>query len=113
MKILMTGGTGFIGQKFIATYSDYEYTVLSRNVTSARRTLPQDNVTLIESWSDLKDFNDFDVIINLAGEPIVDKRWSDTQKKRIQDSRWRTTREIVQRIQESIWTAEIPFSHVW
>lgn len=101
MKILMTGGSGFIGQQFIATYTQHSYTVLSRDAQKARGILPQKNVAIIESLAELEDFDSFDVIINLAGEPIVDKRWSDSQKQRIQNSRWDITREIVQRIKDS------------
>ena len=36
-----------------------------------------------------------DVVINLAGEPIVGRRWSDAQKRRLEESRWRTTQDVV------------------
>ncbi|NNJ71843.1 MAG: TIGR01777 family protein [Enterobacterales bacterium] len=101
MKILMTGGTGFIGQQFISTFTEHKYTVLSRNARRARITLPHTNVEIIEALDEIKDFDSFDAIINLAGEPIIDKRWTDSQKKRIEDSRWQITRDIVQRIQNS------------
>ena len=101
MNILMTGGTGFIGRQFISTFSDYNYTVLSRNRHKAQSVLPQSNVTIIESLTELSDLEGFDAIINLAGEPIIDKRWSDSQKQRIQNSRWQITEQLVELINES------------
>jgi len=37
-----------------------------------------------------------DAVINLAGEPVAAKRWSDQQKKSIRDSRIVTTRNLVE-----------------
>jgi uncharacterized protein (TIGR01777 family) len=43
----------------------------------------------------LDDLNEFDAVINLAGEPIADKRWSQRQKAMICQSRWHTTDKLV------------------
>lgn len=36
-----------------------------------------------------------DAVINLAGEPVFGKRWSDAQKQKLRDSRVRTTQHLV------------------
>lgn len=105
MKILITGGTGLIGtpliQKLISL--GHQVTVLSRS--------PQKVYSLfskaVESWTSLNDrthLNDFDAVINLAGEPIAEKRWTDEQKKRLCDSRWMLT----QRLSDLIIASETP-----
>jgi uncharacterized protein (TIGR01777 family) len=43
----------------------------------------------------LKDGVVFDIVINLAGEPIADKRWTDQQKKLIVSSRLDTTKKLI------------------
>ena len=100
MKILMTGGTGFIGKAFISRYREHQYTVLSRAPRHAKKALPA-GVNIIEQLSELNDLNSFDAIINLAGEPIADKRWSTKQKHRICQSRWSTTQALVDLIKKS------------
>jgi len=98
VNILLTGGTGLIGSEFIRQYShEHEFTVISRNAVKANRKLG-DNVKIVESVSSIENFKNFDAVINLAGEPIADKRWTDTQKKIICDSRWDITSELVSKI---------------
>jgi len=98
MKILITGGTGLIGRYFINAFHHlYQFTVLTRNNVKAQQDLPQETA-FIDS---LPDQNYFDVIINLAGEPIVNKRWSQTQKDIICQSRWEITEQVVAMIGRS------------
>ncbi|TMM47902.1 TIGR01777 family oxidoreductase [Colwellia ponticola] len=100
MKILITGGTGLIGRHFITAFHDkYQITVLTRNIEKARKCLTlyiykkgADNIEFIEQ---LPEQSNFEVIINLAGEPIVDKRWTDSQKNIICQSRWSITEQVV------------------
>lgn len=94
MKILITGGTGLIGHRFIQTYPDHQYTVLTRSPEKAKAKLPA-SVTLLNDLSELDSLDRFDGVINLAGEPIVDKRWTDQQKRIICDSRWDITQQLV------------------
>ncbi len=95
MNILITGGTGLIGNAFIHQYcAQYQFTVLSRSPLQAKKQLPAD-VIIIDTLSSLSDLNDFDAVINLAGEPIIDKRWSKQQKQIICDSRWVITQQLV------------------
>ena len=101
MRILMTGGTGLIGSCFIQRFSaSHDFTVLARKPQAAARKLGK-NVRVLASLSELEHLDLFDAVINLAGEPIADKRWSDAQKERIQNSRWQTTQKLVSLIQAS------------
>ena len=98
MNILLTAVTGLIGSEFIRQYShEHEFTVISRIAVKAKSKLG-DNVKIVESVSSIENFENFDAVINLAGEPIADKRWTDTQKKIIIDNRWDITSEQVTKI---------------
>ena len=99
MNILITGGSGFIGQSFIRRFPQYQYTILTRNKVKAQLINP--SCTCIDSLSDLNELNTIDAVINLAGEPIVDKRWSQNQKHIIQHSRWDITEQLVNLINAS------------
>ncbi|MCY7295176.1 TIGR01777 family oxidoreductase [Alteromonas sp. a30] len=96
MNVLITGATGLIGsaltQKLIA--EGHQVTALTRNVTAAVNQLG-DHPNFISSLSELPNLNAFNAVINLAGEPIANKRWSHQQKERIQQSRWQTTEQLV------------------
>ena len=99
MRILITGGTGLIGQAFIQSHlNEHEFVVVSRNPNKVLQTFPEAvSAGKVETiaLSQLSDNLTVDAVINLAGEPIADKRWSDKQKKRICDSRWHTTQTLV------------------
>lgn len=106
MHIFITGGTGLIGRHLIPALlrdASTKITVLTRDTTKAKASLP-DNVALVTSLDDTLDFDNVDAVINLAGEPIADKRWTKTQKTRICESRW----QITQQLTDKINTAEQP-----
>ncbi len=92
MKILFAGGTGFIGSSLCAHLlrEKYEITVLSRHPDTIK--LPVHGISRLEQ---LNDDIFFDIVINLAGEPIANKRWTDKQKQLISSSRIETTRNLV------------------
>lgn len=99
MQVLITGGTGLIGRHLIAALPEAEITVLTRDPARAGDILP-DRVARVGALSAIDDFNKFDAVINLAGEPIADKRWTSTQKQRICDSRWDITAQLVSKIND-------------
>ena len=101
MKILMTGGTGLIGREFIGQFKDeHLFTVVSRTPNKAKSLLGKD-IDVVGSVTEIQDIGVFDAVINLAGEPIADKRWTDTQKAKICQSRWEITANLVEKINSS------------
>lgn len=99
INILITGATGLIGQALVQKLNTDKVIVLSRNMLKATR-LFSPNVHIVQSLTDVN-FNTIDVVINLAGEPIADKRWSVKQKKLICDSRWTITQTLSERINQA------------
>lgn len=99
-RVLITGGTGLIGRSLIkALGNEYTLTVVTRDPSRAHRLFDQ-SITCITAAA-LTSVDDFDAIINLAGEPIADKRWTDAQKERICKSRWDITQQLVDLINSS------------
>lgn len=98
MKILITGGTGMIGQALIRTLANENWTVLSRAKHDIKLQFPNIDVKQITSLDALPNCDEFDAVINLAGEPIADKRWNEPQKRRIRDSRLALTQKLVDKI---------------
>lgn len=104
MKILLTGGTGFIGRELLKHLTTHEVVLLTRSPEKAKQIVSHadlGNITYISHLNGFHDLNDFDSIINLAGEPIADKRWSSEQKKKICESRWKLTEQLVSLIHAS------------
>lgn len=102
MNILITGGTGLIGRALIAKLqleNNASITVLTRNPSKASKLLGP-NVAIITSLSQ-KVIDLQDTVINLAGEPIADKRWTSAQKEKICQSRWHITTKLVELIKAS------------
>lgn len=95
-RILVTGGTGFIGQVLcpILLEKGYSLTVLSRQPDSQVRSLCG-QVEAVGDLQSLKGHSGFDAVINLAGEGIADKRWSESRKQALRDSRVALTRTLV------------------
>lgn len=95
MKILITGGTGFIGRRLVAHLKvAHEVVVLTRQGSAAYELLGHD-ITLLDSLDRLDHLNDVDIVINLAGEPIAAGRWSDACKQLLCNSRWLLTEQLV------------------
>jgi uncharacterized protein (TIGR01777 family) len=102
MKILITGGTGFVGKQLISRFiqEGNEVTILTRSLKESGQ-LPkeisylQGDPTQKGPWQEA--IPSHDVIINLAGASIFSK-WSDEYKKLIRDSRVFTTRNIIEGI---------------
>lgn len=95
MRILITGGTGFVGRRLVerALAANHEVMVISRDPERARRKLP-DSVRIGDDATDFVSAAP-EAIVNLAGEPIADRRWSDPQKTRLVESRRHATRDVV------------------
>ncbi|NOU50982.1 TIGR01777 family protein [Pseudoalteromonas sp. JBTF-M23] len=100
MNILVTGATGLIGDKLCRfLYNKHQVYVLTRNVPKAQGQF-KNRVTCVDTLEDV-DFNDLDAVINLAGEPIADSRWTEKQKMQIRDSRLDITAKIVEKIAQA------------
>lgn len=96
MNIFITGGTGFIGSALVANLSQqgHNITVLSRNPGSVTNLCGAD-VNAVASLKELTSEDSWQVIINLAGAPIFDRRWTADRKQLIRDSRIKLTGELV------------------
>lgn len=100
-NILITGGTGFIGQQLckILLSQGHALTLLVRDYPKAAALFDgSSRLTFISSMDQLKATDEFDSVINLAGEPIATGRWNQRKKHLIMDSRFVITRQIVQYI---------------
>ncbi|WP_312951038.1 TIGR01777 family oxidoreductase [Superficieibacter sp.] len=102
MHILLTGGTGLIGRHLIPRLLELGHTItlVTRNTQKARQTF-NDRVTLWKGLDGHSTLDGIDAVINLAGEPIADKRWTEAQKQRLCQSRWQLTQRLVDLINAS------------
>jgi uncharacterized protein (TIGR01777 family) len=107
MRIVLIGGTGFIGRAVMArcreAIEDLDLTVVTRRRDEADRLPPWVRPVL---W-DLMDaplppqyLNGADAVINLAGESVA-QRWTPAAKQRIRDSRVLTTRNLVEAMRQT------------
>lgn len=105
MRFLITGGTGFIGSALCG-----ELVRRGHRVTVITRSQPSDDKRGVEGVdyfvANLYEkpalpadvMAGTDVIVNLAGENIGGRRWTQRQKRRIVESRTRTTAALVEAI---------------
>jgi uncharacterized protein (TIGR01777 family) len=102
MKILMTGGTGFVGTQLTSRLiqDGHEVTILTRSPKGSERRVAgisyvQGDPAQKGPWQET--IKDHDGIINLAGASIFSK-WTEKHKKAIRESRVKTTQNIVEGI---------------
>jgi hypothetical protein len=96
--ILVTGATGFIGQRLVLSLTDAGHRVIAlvRNPAKAEALHPP--ITLITSLDQMADDTHIDAIVNLAGEPIGNGLWTDAKRRRILESRINMTSDLVKLI---------------
>ena len=96
MKLLVTGGTGFIGTHLCRRLVQHGHEVFVLTRDSTRR--PALTGMQFLAWDAVewqRVLEDADGIINLVGESLAAKRWTARQKLRIRESRVETTRRLV------------------
>ncbi len=96
-RLLVTGGTGFIGTALCRALlsQGHAITLLARNPAKATD-LFGSKVRTVQSFSELDPAAPFDVVVNLAGEPIVGPRWTEARKAVLHASRRNLTRLLVE-----------------
>lgn len=92
-SILVTGGTGFLGQKLVPALlaAGHQVTVMSRHPEKAMQQY-DGAVDAVASLDALT--HEVEVIINLAGESINQGRWTSEQKQRLRQSRLDITTDL-------------------
>lgn len=98
MQLLITGGTGFIGQALCPALlrAGHQVSVLTRDPRRASRTLP--GIAAVETLDGVQ----ADAVINLAGEPLAAGRWTEARKQQFRASRLGITRQL------QAWIAQQP-----
>jgi len=93
MKILIAGATGMVGKALVNVLeTNHTLFVLGRDKQKLNLYFQRHKVIDWDEFSTSKEFlNDIDVVINLCGENIGDKRWTKARKELILNSRVCTT----------------------
>ncbi len=113
MKLLLTGCTGFIGRELIPLLlkEGHSLTIISRQSTEKLKALLGNNQSIhairmnpadSSAWNQeevQKALKNCEGVINLAGEPIAEKRWTEDHCKEIESSRIATTKNLIESLQ--------------
>jgi len=107
MKVILAGGTGFIGQKIVQRFvQEKQKCVLITRHPEQLKNLSS-GFLRIERWNanaptlPKELIEQGDVIINLTGESLASGRWTAETKKRLLNSRTATTDAIIRAIEKS------------
>ena len=108
MRLLLLGCTGFVGRELVPALleADHQLTLVSRRLArgyeaeraDGRLMWLQLDPSKSVSWQTpelVKALSTSDAVVNLAGEPIAEKRWTVPHRKVLEDSRLETTRFLV------------------
>jgi len=108
MKVAIAGATGFVGSRLVEKLqaAGHQVVVLSRDAAKASRVFPASaypNLEVVaytpaESGDWQKSIAGCDGVVNLAGAPIAEERWTQARQQAILDSRRLTTAKLVEAI---------------
>lgn len=104
MKVAVTGATGFVGSRLVERLITEGHSVVAFTRGRTASTLPQSSNLEIVTY-DPKEPGDWqasisgcDGVVNLAGAPIAENRWTPEVKKSLLESRTLTTQNVVNAI---------------
>jgi len=100
MKVVVSGGTGFIGRRIVERLlgNGHYVGVWSRQPGREKRAAVQSFLwDPLEGEPPAESLNGMNAVIHLAGEPVA-QRWNSEVKRRIRDSRLLGTRALVEAI---------------
>ncbi|MEA9356360.1 TIGR01777 family oxidoreductase [Bacteriovorax sp. PP10] len=115
MKILITGATGFVGSALAKKLLDsgHELNILTRSRENLPDVFKNSRVTAFE-WKDtsvappIESISGINGVINLMGENISAKRWSNEQKIKLHTSRVESTKNLTNLLNHNL-TAPLDF----
>jgi uncharacterized protein (TIGR01777 family) len=96
MNILMTGATGFIGRALIPRLQQQGHRIHAWVRDQQRARIGLDPQVLASESLTQHLSNPIDAVINLAGEPIADKRWTAERKQALRMSRIDLTQQLIE-----------------
>lgn len=111
MKVAIAGATGFVGSRLVERLHNegHQVLILTRNLATAQKVFPKSNFDKLEiitytptesgSWQQV--ITGCDAVVNLAGEPIAEERWTPERKQEILKSRQLGTQKIVEAIAQA------------
>ena len=106
MKVVISGGTGLIGKALAEDLAgaSHEVVILTRGDVSR---FTEGQGIRFQSWDGvsagdwIKEINDADAVVNLAGENLSAGRWTKQQKQQIINSRVNAGRALTEAIQKT------------
>ncbi|MFG6149667.1 TIGR01777 family oxidoreductase [Halobacillus sp. B23F22_1] len=104
MNIVVTGGTGFVGQKLTNALikEGHKVYILTRNPDKHHDT---NQITYVgwlkEEYTPWKELPSIDAIVNLAGESLNSGRWTEDKKRSIMNSRIDATEGVLEIIEKA------------
>lgn len=106
MKVAITGATGFVGTRLVQRLQaeGNQVLVLTRNPSTAKSVFPNLEIiayTPTESGSWQQAIAGSDAVVNLAGAPIAEGRWTPERKQEILNSRKLSTQKLVEAISQA------------
>ena len=99
LRVLITGGSGFIGSPLATALSQagHEVLILTRDLASLGQV--RGRISALTDLAQIASDERIDCLINLAGEPLAGQRWNPARKQRFLSSRLDTTDALLQLVQ--------------
>ena len=103
MKIAIAGATGFVGSRLVEQLQaqGHEVVIFTRSPQQASNRFGRAQIVgynPLQSGAWQESISGCDAVVNLAGEPIAEKRWTPDHKRTILESRQIGTQKIVEAI---------------